>query len=872
MAYYDESVERCLKELDATEKGLSSKETVKRLAEHGPNQLAERPGTPWYVLLLQQFNSPVVWLLLAAGIIAFFLETVVDAIVIGVIVVLNALLGYLQERKAENAIAALKKTLAPHATVLRDGQPTTIDARDVVPGDILILETGSHVVADARIIWSASLQTQEAPLTGESNPVTKHADPVERSTPLAERTNMVYSGTMTTMGRGRALVTATGMKTEIGTITHLLQETQDEPTPLQRKIVTLGTTITIGVVVLALAIFTLGILEGERIATMFFTAVALAVAAIPEGLPAVITLALALGVQRMARARALVRRLPSVETLGACTVICTDKTGTLTHDQMTVRKLYVPHKSVDVSGGGYAPEGAVDGKGKDIELLLRIGALCNNATLRNEGGVWSVHGDPTEGALLVSAAKGKLDAHALQQHEPRIAELQFTSERKRMTTVHGTKRRVAYVKGAVDVILGRCSKKSVDGKTSALSAADRKRILDANDAMARQALRVLAFAYRPLGERDHVGEHLEKELVFVGLQGMIDPPREEVKDAIRIAHDAGIRVIMITGDHPVTAQAIATELGITGKAMTGTELSLLRDINGIVQETNVFARVDPAHKLDIISALRKQGHVVAMTGDGVNDAPALKSADIGIAMGRSGTDVAREASDMVLADDNFATIVAAVREGRAIYDNIIKFVSYLLRANLGEVLTIVGAIALRLPLPVSATMLLWVNLATDGLPALALSVEKPEPGVMGRLPREPKRPLLGRGQLVRIGVLALAMAAGVLFLFWRALPQGDAYAKTVAFCALVVAEMALVFGQRSEDAPLWRLGFLSNPWLLGAVSLSLLAQLAIVYVPFLQTLFGTVALSNGTWGGILIAGAVLFVLTQLLVLTTPTRK
>jgi len=848
MPFFDQSAPAVLRELKTSpERGLSSEDAKQRLAQHGPNAIEEAHHVSLFRIFLEQFASPIVWILLVALGISAFVKEWADAAVIGAIVVLNAILGTVQEYRAEEAIEALRKMTSLKARVLRDGKVQEIAAAELVPGDIVLLETGDKVPADARIVEIMNLATQEAALTGESTPVHKTADVLHDHAAIADQHNMAFSGTIVTNGHARAVVVGTGMSTEMGKIARLIKETEHEPTPLQKKLSSLSKLLGIIVVLIAIVIFTAGVVYGLPAFEMFLAAVALAVAAIPEGLPAVVTVALAVGVQRMAKRNALVRKLPSVETLGACTVICSDKTGTLTHNQMTVKHVYANQQSIAVSGAGYAPEGKFMKDPKDFDMLLKIGALNNNAQLAQEGKDWKVIGDPTEGALLVSARKAGIDTGELNKKAPRIKEIEFTSERKLMTTVHkfGGKLLVC-TKGAPEVLVKLCTKQLVHGKLARFSHADANNVLAMGEAYACKALRVLAFAYKEIAPGGK--GKLEDDLVFAGLQAMIDPPRHEVKEAIQKCRTAGIKVVMITGDHLSTAKAIAKELGIEGKAITGVELDHLTDLDAQVENIGVYARVNPAHKIHIVEAFQKRKHVVAMTGDGVNDAPALKKADLGIAMGIAGTDVAKEASAMVLADDNFASIVKAVEEGRVIFDNIKKFVNYLLSGNTGEVLTLFVSIILGIPLPLTALMILWVNLVTDGTPALALGVDPPDPDIMKRPPRKMEENIVNRQRGTLIGIVGILVMLNTLFVFDYFDPDTQlAKAQTAAFTALVLSQLFNAFNQRSESRSLFAVGPFRNKWLLLAVGLSVALQAAVMYVPFLRELFGTVALSFKDW-------------------------
>jgi len=846
--YHALDEENCLKVLKATKKGLSNAEAEHRQQVYGLNELKTEHTVSPIKIFLEQFSSPLIWILLFALVVSIFLQEVTDAIVIAVIVILNAVLGFMQEYRAEKAIEALKKMASPKAKVLRNGKEIKIESKYLVPGDIIILETGDKVPADARLIEIHTLQTQEAPLTGESQPVTKVADKLVEKTPLAERKNMVYAATIVSQGRARAVVAFTGMQTQVGKIATLIKEAHEKETPLQKKLKQLGKYLTIAVVIVAVMIFFAGIFSGHPIETMFLTAIALAVAAIPEGLPAVITISLALGVQQMIKKNALVRKLPSVETLGSVNVICTDKTGTLTHNEMTVTKIYANNVEYEVTGSGYEPNGvfAINKKLANPELLyklLKIGALCNDAQFSGPKNKREILGDPTEAALIVSAEKAGLTKKELNKKEDRSDEIPFSSERKMMTTIHG---KVSYTKGAPDMLIEKCDRILINGKVQRLNRSKIKEILKQNEDFAGQALRVLGFAYN---ENFRKREDAEKDMIFVGLQAMIDPPREEVKDSIKKCQDAGIRVIMITGDQIATAKAIAKELGITGRAVKGEELEKINLIKEI-DEIGIFARVNPEHKLNIVKALKEKGYVVAMTGDGVNDAPALKKADIGISMGISGTDVAKEASDMILTDDNFTSIVSAVEEGRGIFDNIRKFVNYLLSSNLGEITAIFFAFILSpflfpgaaLVLPLTAIQILWVNLVTDGLPAVALSLDPHSKGIMQRKPRPAHESILSKSSWVDIVVFGTLIGVATLILFFLYHGSGAAKAQTIAFTALVVFEIVRIRMIRSD----YKLGMFSNKWLVAAIFGSFLLQLAVIYTP-LAKVFGTVPLELLDW-------------------------
>jgi Ca2+-transporting ATPase len=857
--YYLLPEKEVLAELKASEKGLSSADAAERLKVYGPNQIREAERVHPIIIFLGQFKNPMVWILLAAMVISLVVKEYVDFYVIGAIVILNAILGFVQEYRAERAIEALKKLISLKATVLRDGHESQVNASEVVPGDIVLLETGDKVPADARLIEVLNLQTQEAALTGESTPVRKEVLTLKKEVTIGDRANMVFSGTVVTNGHARVLVTGTGMHTEIGKIARMIQDAEPEPTPLQKKLKKLSSTLAIMVIAIAIIVFVVGLLkENQPVSEILLTAIALAVAAIPEGLPAVVTVSLSIGVQRLARKNALVRNLPSVETLGACTVICSDKTGTLTHNEMTVKKVFANRKVVDVAGSGYEPEGYFNEEPKAFELLLRIGALNNNAGLRKENDAWQVFGDPTEAALIVSAKKGLLNVEELHDKYPRVGEIEFTSERKMMTTMHSVgKEKMAFTKGAPEIILSHCSKILVNGRVEHLSRKEKDDIIAQNDKFAKQSLRVLGFAFKDLKGLD-AKSNPEREMVFAGLQAMIDPPRREARDAVEKCKTAGIKVVMITGDHIGTAQAVAKELGIDGRAITGMELDQIDNLADEVDSIAIYARVNPAHKLKIINALKSRGHVVAMTGDGVNDAPALKKADLGIAMGITGTDVAKEASGMILADDNFATIVKAVEEGRRIYDNIQKYFAYLIGCNIGEVLVILSSILLGLPLPLLAIQILWVNLATDGLPALALSFDPAEPGIMQRPPKKPNQHVF-KGIEPYIYVVPIILTVAIMWMFDNYLAVNLPKAQTFAFTAVVVFELFVALSCRSLNKPIITVEPFKNVWLWLSVLLSAGLQAVIMYVPFFQKVFHMVPLGLADWGIVVGIGLLGFV-------------
>jgi Ca2+-transporting ATPase len=781
---------------------------------------------------------------------------------------------------------ALKAMSSPTAAVIRDGEEIDIPSVEVVPGDIMLLTAGDRMPADGRLIEAINTRIDEASLTGESTAVSKNAQTVyAEDTPLGDRKNLVFAATIMTYGRGRAVVTGTGMETEIGRIAQMLHDVEEEPSPLAVKMDYIGKRLGIACLIISALVMGLGIFRGNPILEMFIWAVSLAIAAVPEALAAVVTGALAIGVQRAAKRNAIVRRLPAVETLGCTTVICSDKTGTLTKNEMTIRQLYTGGRRVEVSGVGFEPTGAFTVDSKPLEpaddptlkRLLMSGMLCNDANLVQADGTWRIKGDPTEGAFVVAAAKAKLDIADLRKCWPRIGEIPFESERKRMSTVHQPPEGepLACVKGAPELILERCTHWERNGQPEALTDEIRRQILDANDRMAKSALRVLGLACRSVQtpSAEYTPDTLETELTFLGLAGMIDPPREEVKKAIRDCHASGIRTVMVTGDHKLTAAAIAYELGILGgdgqrdlKALDGRELDQMSEeqLAAIVEEVGVYARVSPEHKMKIVGAWKSKKHVVAMTGDGVNDAPALKRADIGVAMGITGTDVTKEASDMVLMDDNFATIVAAVEEGRIIYDNIKKYLTFLLSCNVAEILVLGIAGFIGWPMPLIALQILWVNLTTDGLPALALGVEPAEPDLMGRPPRDPNEPVFSGAVLWALSAMSLLIFVGLMpifYMYWQT--EGVEKAQTMALATLVVYELFYAFNCRSLRFTLWQLGFFSNKWLFPAVLSSLLLLIGVIYIPSWSTAFHTVPLNFIDWDELFLVAGGSFLLIEI---------
>ena len=890
--WHDKSVEEVVALLGSdVATGLTEATVRSGREQYGFNELQDRPPTPFWEMLLQQFNNFLIIILLAAALISLFLGDYIEAGAIMAIVILNAILGVVQEARAEQALAALKKMSAPDAHVIRGGHFANIPARELLPGDVVLLETGNYVPADVRLIESVNLRIDEASLTGESVPVEKRSGRVlDPELTLGERLNSAYMSTLITYGRGKGIVAATGMRTEIGRIAEMIQSYEEEPTPLQLKLNQLGRWLGIASLVICALVGIIGIIRDtslgvlfsqgigaylaqyqEVIVYMFLTAVSLAIAAVPEGLPAVVTMCLALGMREMVRRHALIRRLPAVETLGSATVICSDKTGTLTKNEMMAVRLYANDTLLRITGEGYSPEGEFLDEGKsanlstylEAHLLLRAGMLCNDAWLESDtsNGNWRMVGDPTEGALVVAAAKVGLWREELEQDYPRLAEIPFDSDRKRMTTIHqedGTGRFVAYVKGAPEIMLDLCDRVMEDGQEQALDSAARQRILDVNADLSGEALRVLAVAYRYLDEvpEKPEAETIERDLVFVGLIGMIDPARPEVREAIRSAREAGLKSVMITGDYRNTAVAIANELALLrpgSEVLSGRELDALGDAEFVdrVENVDVYARVSPQHKVRIVEALKSHGHVVAMTGDGVNDAPALKRANIGVAMGITGTDVSKETADMVLTDDNYASIVSAIEAGRIIYSNIRKFVYYLLSCNMGEIMVIFLAMLGNLGIPLTPIQLLWLNLLTDGAPALALGMEKGDPDIMTHPPRKPDEPIIDSRMMVGIAVQTVFITVATLSAYiigLRMFPDKAEHARTMAFVTLSASELFRAYTARSEYYSIFQIGVFSNKYMQMAVGVSVVLLALVIYVPFLNPIFNTFPLTLQDWG------------------------
>jgi len=859
------------------ELGLTSEEARRRLKLYGPNEIPEEKRFTVLRILLDQIKSLLVWLLIFATIASIMIGEISDAFAISVILILNIILGFVQEYRAEKAVELLKKLATPKARVIRNGIETEVPSTEVVPGDIVVLRAGDRVPADLRLIKCVNLKVDESLLTGESIPVEKITDPLPEDVSLPERRNMVFMATTVTYGRGKGVVVATGVKTEFGKIAESVRKEEREITPLQRKMEHLGRVLTGIIVALVFLVLLEEIMEGLDVYEALMTSISLAVSAVPEGLPAVLAITLALGVQKMARRNAIVRRLSSVETLGSATVICTDKTGTLTKNEMTVVRVFVNREFIKVTGSGYEPKGEflsrigkVDPlRNPTFKKLLEICLLCNDSKLIQENGSWRIIGDPTEGALIVLAVKSGLKED-LRKNMPRFSEVPFDSTRKRMSTAHlmPNGKKVLYLKGAPDVVLKLCNRIEEHGDVRTLTENDKSVILEATSSMAKEALRVLAIAYKELDSGvTKINETDEKDLIFVGLVGMIDPPRPEVPRAIKVAKEAGIKVVMVTGDHKDTAISIARQIGIIEDSdddslvLTGSELDKMTDdeLYEVANKVVVYARVSPEHKLRIIRALKRRGHIVAMTGDGINDAPSVKAADIGIAMGIRGSDVTREVADLVLADDNFATIIVAIEEGRTIYDNIRKFIRLLLSANWDEIGAVFVSAMLDLPLPFTPAQILWINLVTDGLPALALGVDPPEPGVMKRPPRNPKEKVYSGMELFFLVSIILALISWIVP-FWYALrflgkPLSEA--RTIAFSQAVIFELILSLNSRSEERFVFKSldALFANKHLILAVLVSLALQLAVLYLPPLQYIFNTTPLDLIDWGFIILFGS-----------------
>ncbi|OJX39648.1 MAG: ATPase [Chloroflexi bacterium 44-23] len=908
--WFSKTGEQVLAELNSdVHTGLSSQEVQTRRAKYGLNELIDRGGkSPWKILW-EQLTETMVVILLISTVITFFLKEYTDAIAILVIVILNTILGFSQEYRAEKAMAALKKMSVSKVRVRRNGQVSEVSEQELVPGDIILLEAGNAVPCDGNLVESANLRIQEAVLTGESEPVEKNIKPTEKENPaLGDQHNRIYMGTAVTYGRATAVVTQTGMQTELGKIADMIQTVGSEQTPLQRRLDQLGKTLAVAALAIVALVFALGLLRGEDLRTMFLTGISMAVAAVPEGLPAVVTIALAMGAQRMLKRNSLIRKLPAVETLGSVTTICSDKTGTLTENKMTVTLLDVAGNRVDLqeSLNDFSPTITTDestariiDESSGVAIMLAGGALCNDSVLEKQESGFSTIGDPTEGALVIAAMRAGLWKEKLEEALPRVGELPFDSERKRMTTIHAIENEeslssnlqdllqnpafhqgethLAITKGAVDGLLEISDRVWINGQVESMDESWRRRIQTANDDLAQKGMRILGVAFSQCSQQacENPDESLEQNLVFVGMFAMIDPARPEVREAVATANSAGVRVIMITGDHPLTAVHIAQELGITtnDEVITGADLVKMDDteLRIRVKTTSVFARVSPEHKLRIVGALQANGQIVAMTGDGVNDAPALKKADIGVAMGITGTDVSKEAADMVLLDDNFATIVAAVREGRRIYENIRKFIQYTMTSNFGEIVVMLVGPFVGLGLPLVPLQILWINLVTDGLPGLALTQEPAEPNTMQRPPRDPQEKIFGRG--MGIDVLWIGGMMGAISLLvglWAFNFNHQLAWQTMVFTTLTLVQMGNALATRSSSQTLWEVGVLTNKSLLAAVLLTFALQMAVVYLPFLQKVFKTVSLSLFELG--ISIGASLLVLIVIDIVKVVKRK
>lgn len=870
------TTEEVLSKLDSDQKGISSMQAKERLSQHGPNQL-ESPTKPSPLkIFIGKFKDYMVLVLIFAAIISFIAGETTNAYVILGIVVLVAIIGFVQEYKAEKAMEALREMVAPEADVIRDGQMSTIPAADLVPGDVVFLEAGDKVPADGRILEVTSLQVIESSLTGESMPVEKLVQTLPEDMALADRKNMVFMGTIISQGNCRAIVTATGLGTELGRISGLMKQEQAEP-PLKIKLQQLAKRQALLVMVISAIVFILMFSRGLPVIDALIASIALAVAGIPEALPFIVTLALAFGTQAMAKKNAIIRRLPEVETLGSTTVICTDKTGTLTTGEMTLREIRT-YRKIEVTGAGYDPSGQFISQGaklepteEDLARILKIGVHANNSAIERANGGWRVVGDPTEGALIVAAKKaGILDK--IKDSSSRFIEYPFDSERMRMTTVDEVHREgyIVSMKGAPEVVLSHCTKTTTPNGTKTLTEEDRRSILADADDMAENALRVLALAWKPISNNDPVEvDCIESGLIFAGLTGMMDPPRKEVPEAIRVSKMAGIRTVMITGDHRLTARAIGKELGIgNGEVIEGVQLDRMssEDLREHIDDVSVFARVTAEHKVRIVEALKARGHIVAMTGDGVNDAPALTAADIGVAMGRTGTEVTKEASDMVIADDNFATIVSAIEEGRRIFDNIRKGTSYLLSVSFAELATIFFAVALGFPLPLLAAQILWINVVAEEFPAIGLALEPSHSDIMKRKPRDPKESMPSRPLMIYTLGIAATIVAGTLGMYIITLQSNPdlSYARTVAFVGLGFFTVYNAYSSRSLQESVFRMNPLGNKTLLMGIAASILAILAVVYIPFMQFIFETRPLTSESWILILTTGLVVVLAAEVM--------
>lgn len=887
MEWFQKNKEDLITELNTDlEKGLTENEAANRLEKYGPNELKEEAKQSMLSKIIAQFNDFLILILIGASIVSFIVGEKIDSAVIIAIVIVNAALGLYQEGKAEKALEALQKMAAPTAKVIRNGNISEVPANTLVPGDIVILETGDIIPADLRLIESSNLKVEEASLTGESVPVEKDAEAVfAEDVSLGDRANMAYMSTIVAYGRGKGVVVGTGHDTEIGKIATMIQTYEDESTPLQKKLNQLGKMLGTITLLVCAAVFGLGVFQKRDLLEMFLTAISLAVAAVPEGLPAIVTIVLALGMNRMVQRNAIVKRLLAVETLGTTTYICSDKTGTLTQNEMTVVKAYTDGKVIEVTGIGYEPKGEFKIEDKvinpeesaNVNMLLSIGALCNDASLDKTEDGYRILGDPTEGALITLAGKAGMTKGHINNQYPRIEEIPFDSDRKMMTTFHKNfipGKVVSFTKGAPDILINRSSSIYLNGEVVPFTDELKKQVLDINSQFSREALRVLAMAYREYDDlpKDISSEAIENDMIFVGLVGMIDPPREEAKEAIRKCKTAGIHTVMITGDYKETAFAIAKQLGMADsedQAIMGKELDNLTDeeLREVVKEKRVYARVSPEHKVRIVDALKANGEIAAMTGDGVNDALALKKADIGVSMGITGTDVAKNTADVILTDDNFASIVAAVEEGRIIYSNIKKFVFFLLSCNIGEVLIIFLSMLFGFQVPLEPIQLLWLNLVTDSFPALALGMEKGDPEIMNLPPRNPNEPILDKDMIRALIVQSIAICAATLGSYiWGMSKYGTenlTMARTITFTTLITAELLRAYSSRSLTHSIFHIGVFSNKTMTRSTLLSFLLLLVVIYVPFLQPIFDTYTIGLADWLMILVFAFIPLVIGEL---------
>ncbi len=875
--YYSIKADEAIKTLKSSKNGLTKKEAQNRIDKFGYNELPKEKKFTALILFLNQFKDPLILLLIFAGMLSLFLHEIIESIAIFAIVLLNAVLGFVQEYKAEKAIEALEKISAPMAKVLRDGKEQKISAKEVVPGDILLLEAGDIVSADSRLLEVSSLQIDEASLTGESVPSKKLIDSFKLGTPIADQENMAFQGTVITYGKGKSIVTNTGTQTEFGKVASALKTTKKSETPLQIKFTKLAKQIGIICVFLVIIVLATGILREMPFAKLILFSLALTVSTIPNSLPLVVTVGLSMGTKELAKKKMLIKKLPAAEGLGSATIICSDKTGTITKNQMTVTEIFYNNEIINVTGSGYEPKGnffkdKTQINSAKLELLFRIGFLCNNAKLSEHDGKYEIIGDPTEGSLTVLGKKGKLEDEELKKYFSFVEELPFDSDRKRMSVIFKNKindKTEAYVKGAPDLLLNVCDKILENGKVRKITKKDRKKILKVNDLFAEKALRVLSFAYKEMPHsKNYSINNVEKNLVFVGLVGMIDPPRDEVKDAIERCTNAGIKVMVITGDHAITTKAVASKIGLFRKGdlvLTGDDVEKMSDseLDENIEQIRIIARAMPIQKLRVVEALQKKGHIVAMTGDGVNDAPALKKANIGIAMGITGTDVAKEVSEAILVDDNFSTIVNAIETGRNIYDKLIKSAKFFLSCNFGEIIAVLTAILMGFPLPLLPLQILLMNMLTDNFPALGLGFESSEDGIMERPPIDPKETPLTKNTLSLIVFFGLIMGLGTLFMFMSYKSMDLGKAQTVAFTTLVMFQMFAVMSSRTLYPSLKHLNPFSNMWLFGAVCMSVAIQLSVIYWQPLQVIFGTVPLLLIDWLKIIGISSLGFVLMEL---------